>query len=96
MSVLKRKRLQVILENISRPEIYFGPVLLQGAAGGRNCGARRTKIKGRVPKTSVEQNAEARRKRRRRRRRVKKEENEKGGVATLLLLNMALKWAELR
>lgn len=91
MSVLKRKRLQVILENISRPEIYFGPVLLQGAAGGRNCGARRTKIKGRVPKTSVEQNAEARRKRRRR---VKKEENEKGGVATLLL-NMALKWAEL-
>lgn len=82
----------MILENISRPEIYFGPVLLQGAAGGRNCGARRTKIKGRVPKTSVEQNAEARRKRRRR---VKKEENEKGGVATLLLLNMALKWAEL-
>lgn len=62
MSVLEKKRLQVILENISRPEVYFGPVLLQGAAGGRNSGARRTKIKRRVPKTSVEENAEARRK----------------------------------
>lgn len=77
MSVLKRKRLQVILKNISRPEIYFGLVLLQGTAGGRNCGARRAKIKGRLPKTSVEQNAEARMKRRRR---VKKEKNEKGGL----------------